>query len=114
MVTSTALLLLCGMSFLAGFVDSIAGGGGLLLLPSFLLAGLPPQSALGTNKFSAMFGTATALVNFALQKKVLWKIAAIGLLFTMLGAVSGTKLVLFCDQATTAKIILFLLPVTAV
>lgn len=113
MVTSTALLLLCGMSFLAGFVDSIAGGGGLLLLPSFLLAGLPPQSALGTNKFSAMFGTATALVNFALQKKVLWKIAAIGLPFTMIGAVSGTKLVLFCDQATTAKIILFLLPVTA-
>ncbi len=113
MVTSTALVLLCGMSFIAGFVDSIAGGGGLLLLPSFLLAGLPPQSALGTNKFSAMFGTATALVNFALQKKVLWKIAAIGVPFTMIGAVSGTKLVLFCDQATTAKMILFLLPVTA-
>ncbi len=113
MVTTTALMLLCGMSFVAGFVDSIAGGGGLLLLPSFLLAGLPPQSALGTNKFSAMFGTATALVNFARQKKVLWKIAAIGVPFTMIGAVSGTKLVLFCDQATTAKIILFLLPVTA-
>ena len=114
MITPTALMLLCCMSFIAGFVDSIAGGGGLLLLPTFLLTGLPPQSALGTNKFSSMFGTATALVNFALQKKVLWKIAAIGVPFTMIGAVSGTKLVLLCDQATTAKIILFMLPVTAV
>ncbi|MFP5239718.1 MAG: TSUP family transporter, partial [Acidobacteriota bacterium] len=44
------LILLCLASFVAGLVDSIAGGGGLILMPALLLSGLPPQSALGTNK----------------------------------------------------------------
>ena len=75
------ILLLSLMSFLAGFIDSVAGGGGLVLIPSLLLAGIPPQAALGTNKFAAIFGTSTALINFMKSGKVIWEIAGFGLAF---------------------------------
>ena len=107
------LTLLCLASFAAGLVDSIAGGGGLILMPALLLSGLPPQSALGTNKLAGMCGTATALFNFMRAGKVLWKLAAVGLPFSLLGSVAGTRCVLLFDQAATARIILALLPVTA-
>jgi uncharacterized protein len=102
------------MSFLAGFVDSIAGGGGLVLIPALLIAGIPPQTALGTNKLAGTCGTATALVNFMRNGKVLWKIALAGLAFSFLGSVAGTRSILFFDQKTTERIILALLPVTAI
>jgi len=102
------------MSFLAGFIDSIAGGGGLILIPSLLLAGIPPQAALGTNKFAAIFGTSAALINFIKNGKVIWKIAAFGLIFSIIGSVIGTKAILRFDQQATAKIIIMLLPLTAI
>ena len=48
----TQYFIICPLLFLGGFVDSIAGGGGLITLPAYLLAGLPPHLALGTNKFT--------------------------------------------------------------
>jgi uncharacterized membrane protein YfcA len=102
------------MSFLAGFIDSIAGGGGLILIPSLLLAGIPPQAALGTNKFAAIFGTSTALANFMKNGKVIWKIAGFGLAFSVIGSVIGTKAILYFDQNTTAKLIVMMLPITAI
>lgn len=108
------ILLLSLMSFLAGFIDSVAGGGGLVLIPSLLLAGIPPQTALGTNKFAAIFGTSTALANFMKHGKVIWKIAGFGLVFSVIGSVIGTKSILYFDEKTTAKIIILLLPITAI
>ena len=108
------VLLVAVMSFLAGFIDSIAGGGGLILLPSLLLTGIAPQVALGTNKFASLCGTSTALLNFVRSKKVIWRIALFGLAFSIIGSVFGTKAILLFDQCTTAKIIIFLLPVAAV
>ena len=108
------ILLLSLMSFLAGFIDSVAGGGGLVLIPSLLLAGIPPQAALGTNKFAAIFGTSTALINFMKSGKVIWEIAGFGLAFSVLGSVIGTKAILYFDQNTTAKIIVMMLPVTVI
>jgi len=108
------ILLLSLMSFLAGFIDSVAGGGGLVLIPSLLLAGIPPQAALGTNKFAAIFGTSTALINFMKSGKVIWQIAGFGLAFSVLGSVIGTKAILYFDQNTTAKIIVMMLPVTVI
>jgi uncharacterized protein len=69
----TTLLLLSGAAFIAGLVDSIAGGGGLIALPSLLLAGLDPVSALATNKLQGTFGTASATYTF--WKKGLLKIS---------------------------------------
>jgi len=50
-------LVVCPLIFLAGFVDSIAGGGGVLSLPVYLLTGMPAQFAAASNKFSASSGT---------------------------------------------------------
>ncbi|MDN3712420.1 TSUP family transporter [Paracoccus cavernae] len=52
-------------AFAAGFIDSIAGGGGLITVPALLLAGLPPAQALATNKVQGGFGAATAAITYA-------------------------------------------------
>lgn len=108
------VILLTVVAYVAGFVDSVAGGGGLLMTPSLLLAGIPPQFALGTNKFMAIFGTSAAVINFARNGKIIWRIAIIGLIFSCIGSVLGTKLILFFDPQTVVKIILTLLPFTAI
>ena len=58
--TILQFIIVCPMVFLAGFVDAIAGGGGLISLPAYLIAGVPTHMALGTNKMSSMMGTAIA------------------------------------------------------
>ena len=55
---------LTGVAVVTGFIDAIAGGGGLIMMPALLFAGVPPIQALGTNKLQSMFGTATALRNY--------------------------------------------------
>ncbi|MBP2645085.1 MAG: hypothetical protein H6Q75_525 [Firmicutes bacterium] len=107
-------LLLLAASFSAGFIDSISGGGGLLLMPALLVAGLPPQMTLGTNKFASFFGTGIAFANFIYNKKVVWSIAAVGLPFSLLGTYLGAKSILLFSNDTIGKIIVFLLPLAMV
>ncbi len=107
------LLLLMIAAFSAGFIDSIAGGGGLIMLPAFLLAGIPAQIALGTNKFVAITGTSTALFNFIKSGKVIWKIAIIGLILSFIGSIFGTKAILYFNEEVATKIIMWILPFTA-
>ena len=63
-VTHLALLLICA-AFLAGFVDAIAGGGGLITVPALLLAGASPIETLATNKLQGSFGAGTAVLAYA-------------------------------------------------
>jgi uncharacterized protein len=65
MVEPWLLAALTAVALVAGFVDSIAGGGGLLVMPALLWSGVPPLAALGTNKLQSVFGTAIALRNYA-------------------------------------------------
>lgn len=64
------ILLLVLAAFLAGFIDSIAGGGGLIAVPALLLAGFSPAEALGTNKLQGLFGTASAALHYASKGQV--------------------------------------------
>lgn len=64
-VSTEILIILLAAGFLAGFVDSIAGGGGLIALPAMLLTGMPPLTALATNKIQGLFGAATAAYTYA-------------------------------------------------
>ena len=57
-------LIVCPLMFLAGLVDSIAGGGGLISLPAFLLAGVPAHTALGTNNMASAMGTTVSTGRF--------------------------------------------------
>ena len=82
-------MLLFSTGFAAGFVDAIAGGGGLISLPVLLSVGLPPQMALGTNKLQGSFGSFSAAVNYVRNGDVKAKDAYAGVLFTLSGAALG-------------------------
>ncbi len=112
-LTTEIILLLSAVSFVAGFIDSIAGGGGLLTLPSLLLAGVPPQIALGTNKFTATLGTGVAVGYFVYARKVVWKVVLIGILFTFIGSYSGSMAILAINPDVAGKLLVFLLPLAA-
>lgn len=101
---------LCGAYFVAGFIDSIAGGGGLISIPSFLLTGIPPDFVLGTNKVAASLGTASSLMTYARSGLVIWRVAILGLPAAIIGAFIGSKALLLFDSAMIGKIIVFLLP----
>lgn len=105
---------LCAAGFLAGFIDSVAGGGGLITLPALIAVNLPPHLALGTNKFQSMFGTSFALANFSRKAKVVWKIAAVGIPFALAGSVLGAKLALVVPSSALAKIIVMGIPPLAI
>lgn len=108
------IILLTTVAFVAGFIDSISGGGGILTVPSLLLAGLPPHVALGTNKFMSTSGTAMALFNFGRNGKALWRIAIYGVPFALIGSALGARLVLSFNPETLGKMILVLLPIAVI
>jgi len=84
------LPLLAGTGLVAGFVDSIAGGGGLITVPVLLSLGLDPRHALGTNKLQATFGVTSATWHYADAQKVSLKDCGRGFLLSMFGAALGT------------------------
>ena len=68
-------LIVCPLVFLAGFVDAIGGGGGLISLPAYLITGLPAHQEIATNKLSSACGTALTTFRFAKQKLIPWPMA---------------------------------------
>lgn len=92
------LVALCAVAFLAGFIDAIAGGGGLLTVPALLMAGLPAHSVLGTNKLAATFGSLTASITYyrkGLFNPYYWRHA---LMATAIGACLGVWMVDYIDK----------------
>jgi uncharacterized membrane protein YfcA len=110
-ITLWILLALMLSAFAAGFIDSVAGGGGLILVPSFILAGLPPQVALGQEKIVSTLGTTAAIRNFVRNKKVVWAAVSTGIPAGLLGAYLGAEAILYFDPDTIGKIIMAMLPI---
>ncbi len=110
-VTPLAMAGLLGVSFVAGFVDSIAGGGGLLMVPSLMLSGLSPHWVLGTNKLNSTLGTSIAVWNFYRNGKILAPLVGAGIAFTLFGGWVGARLALSLDSAVLAKVLIFMLPI---
>lgn len=94
---------------IAGWIDSIAGGGGLITLPALLAAGLPPHLALGTNKFQSSFGSFTATTNHWRRGIINIREALWGVLCTAIGAGTGAYVVQILDSSLLEKMIPFLL-----
>ena len=106
-------LIVCPLVFLAGFVDSVAGGGGLISLPAYLLAGLPAHFAIGTNKVSSAMGTAVATFRYSRSGYIDWKMGAGCTVFALAGSALGARIALLIDDNVFKIIMLFILPLTA-
>ena len=91
--------------FLAGFVDSIAGGGGIITVPVLLASGMPPHIALATNKLQSSFGSFTASMNYIKKGLVSLKDVYMGVVFTFIGSSLGTYSILLMDASLLSKII---------
>jgi uncharacterized protein len=103
------LLLLWAAALFAGFVDAIAGGGGIITLPALLAAGLPPHLALGTNKLQSSFGSLSASLSYRGGGLVRFRDLLPGIAFTFLGAAAGTLAVQALDPGLLRWIIPLLL-----
>ncbi len=107
-------LIVCPLVFLAGFVDSVAGGGGVISLPAYLIAGLPPKLAMGTNKLANGCGTAMSVVQYGRRGKIAWAAALPAAVGCLLGAAGGSSLAVRLPDAALKIILLAALPVAAV
>ncbi len=109
----TQYFIICPLLFLGGFVDSIAGGGGLITLPAYLLAGLPPHLALGTNKFSSAIGTSVSTARLAINGFIKLRPALICIAGAFIGSSIGSRLTLLISDEIFNKLLIIVLPIAA-
>jgi len=113
-ISPEKIIIVCILIFVSGFVDSIAGGGGLISLPAYFLTGIPVHNALATNKFSASLGTFIATVRFIRSGKIHFKSALISAAGALVGSFLGARLALAIDEKYLKYILVILLPIIAV
>ena len=99
------LFLLFLTAIVAGFLDTLAGGGGLLTLPALILSGIPPLATLGTNKFQSSMGTATATFMMLKNKKISWNEVKGLMLFAFIGSTLGASAVQLINPALLSFVI---------
>ena len=107
------LIIVCPLVFLAGLVDSIAGGGGLISLTSYLIAGLPAHAALGTNKLSSAIGTIVATVRMAKGGYIKLRLAVPAALGALAGSAIGAKLAMLTPDNVFEMLLIVALPFVA-
>ena len=112
-LTPIMFVIICPMLFLAGLVDAIGGGGGLISLPAYLFAGLPVHTAIATNKLSSACGTALATGRFIRKGLVRFRLAVPSVIAAVLGSSLGARLSLEVSEAVMKYILLAVLPVAA-
>lgn len=113
MASWTQYLIVCPLIFLGGFVDAIAGGGGLISLPAYLIAGLPVHMSIGTNKISSAMGTTLTTVKFWKQGYIKPRLCLLCAAFALAGSAGGANLALLVDDRVFRIILLGVLPLTA-
>ena len=109
---TTVMIVMVGV-FLASFMDGIAGGGGIISVPTYFLAGLPPHLALGTNKLSSCIGTAVSAGRFIRGGYINWRLGIPSVILALVGAALGTALQLTVSERALQIILLAVLPVVA-
>ncbi|MBE5761460.1 MAG: sulfite exporter TauE/SafE family protein [Clostridiales bacterium] len=112
-LTPLMFIIVCPLLFIAGFVDAIGGGGGLISLPAYLLAGLPVHQAIATNKLSSACGTTLATLRFIKNGLVNWKLAIPTIAFAIIGSSIGANASMAMDESVMEKVLFVVLPVVA-
>lgn len=112
----TEVVALCAFAFLAGLVDAVAGGGGLIQVPALfaVFPSLPPSILLGTNKFSAITGTTIAMLRYSWSVRIHWRVVLPAAGVAGIGALAGAKTVTLIDPAILRPLLLVLLSTMAV
>lgn len=108
------LLVVCPLVFLAGLIDAVAGGGGLISLPAYLAAGLPPHLATGTNKCSSTFGTLFSTLRFMKNKKICYYSAITSAATALIGSYLGARLNMIVDEKYLRYMLVIALPIIAI
>ena len=106
-------LIVLPLVFLAALVDAIGGGGGLISLPAYLIAGIPIHMAIATNKLSSACGTTLATLKFIRAKMVSLRLAVPTVIAAMIGSACGARISLTADEDAMKYILFVVLPVTA-
>ena len=108
------LIVVCPLVFLAGFVDSVAGGGGLISLPAYLMVGLPAHLAVGTNKCVALCGTLVSSASYLRSGRVVLRIAVPTALCALIASTLCTRFAVALPDAVLKTLLLAALPCVAV
>ena len=106
--------IVCPLVFLGGFVDAIAGGGGLISIPAYMIAGLPAHYSIATNKVSACMGTSMATYKLARAGNIPLKKALPCIFTAIFGAALGARLALMVPADIFLKLMLVVIPLTAI
>jgi len=99
--------------FLAGFIDSIAGGGGLIALPAYMFAGVPIHASIATNKLSSTIGMTASLWRYGHSGYLNRKLGIVASIFAACGTIIGSELSIRSSEHTLMVVMLFVLPVVA-
>lgn len=108
------IVLLCFAGFIAAFVDSIAGGGGLISVPAYYMAGLPSHMVLGTNKFSATCASLTSSIKYLKSGRGSKNLLKYAIPFTLIGACIGVTVALNIDEKILSSVILIMVLIIGV
>lgn len=108
------LIWLCPLLFIAGFIDSIAGGGGLIALPAYMMCGMPIYYVYGCNKFQCAFGSTVAAWKYFKNGCLDLKITLISAVTSFLCSMLGTRIIFYLKEEQIRSMLMVLLPLTAV
>ncbi len=108
------LWILCPLILIAGMVDAIAGGGGLISLTAYYAVGLPPHLALGNNKFSSLWGTAVACWRYMRSGHIKWSFALLSAAGALVGSALGARLSLLVNERYLQLLLVVIVPALAV
>lgn len=112
-ITIQTFLIVCPFLFLAGLIDAIGGGGGLISLPAYLIAGLPPHTAIATNKLSSSCGTTLATIRFIKNGLVNFKLAIPSIIAAIAGSSIGANISLLVSEDIMLYVMVAILPICA-
>lgn len=108
------LIITCPLVFFAGLVDAMVGGGGLISVQAYMVAGLPPHLAVATNKCSSTLGTIMAVLEYMRGKTIHWVSAGAACVAALVGSPLGALLNMYVDQKYLQWIIIASVPLVAV
>ena len=112
-LTPLHFLIVCPLIGIAGYIDSIAGGGGLISLPAYLISGLPVHTCIATNKLSSSMGTAVATAKYARSGYIDWHLGVFCAAASLAGAALGANIALLISDSLFRMLMLIILPLTA-